>query len=421
MNVLKVEATIASFFKYHLKLRPGRCMRFIKLTITAFSLTLLTALVSPVFAQTVQPPAKPSLIAGDVTSVAAGKIVLTTKDGPLDVVLSDKTIYKRVPPENPMMSAAVAAAFADIGEGDKVVVSGFLGADKKSMPARTVYLMTKSDIAQRNAKDSEEWKTRGITGRVVSVDPVAKKINVETRTLTGSSTIALTPKDTARFMRYAPDSVKFSEAKTSSLLEVQTGDMLRALGDKSADGTSFTAEEVVTGAFQTVAGTVKAIDTVKNEVVITDLRTKKDVTVAIGPSSLLKKFPAEMATRMAGFQGGQGGVRPVGQGATAPQGNPPNGQAPTGQGRSGFAGRGGGGIDDMLDRFPTITAADLKVGDMIAVSSTKTGALDKITAIKLLAGVEPFLRAAQASGGRQGGSGGLDNFNIPGLDGFGAP
>ncbi|MEP6849017.1 MAG: hypothetical protein ABI999_09180 [Acidobacteriota bacterium] len=395
-------------------------MRFIKLTITTFSFALLTAVVLPVFTQTVQPPAKPSLIAGDVTSVAAGKIVMTTKDGSLDVALSDKTVYKRVPPENPVMSAAVGAVVSDIGEGDKVVVSGFLAGDKRSMPARTVYLMTKSDIAQRNAKESEVWKTRGITGRVVSVDPVAKKINVETRTLTGTSTITLTPTETAKFMRYAPDSVKFSEAKASSLLEVQTGDMLRALGDKSLDGTSFTAEEVVTGAFQTVAGTVKAIDTAKNEVVITDLRTRKDVTVAVAPSSLLKKFPEEMATRMAGFQGGQGGVRPVGQGGAPPQSNPPSGQAPTGQGRPGFAGR-GGGIDDMLDRFPTITAADLKVGDMIAVSSTKTGNLDKITAIKLLAGVEPFLRAAQASGGRQGGSGGLGNFNIPGLDGFGTP
>jgi hypothetical protein len=81
-----------------------------------------------------------------------------------------------------------------------------------------------------------------------------------------------------------------------------------------------------------------------------------------------------------------------------------------------------GGIDEMLERFPTITASDLKVGDMIAVSSTRSGSMDKISAIKLLAGVEPFIRAAQASGnmqqrpGQQGGG-----FNIPGLDGFDSP
>ena len=81
-----------------------------------------------------------------------------------------------------------------------------------------------------------------------------------------------------------------------------------------------------------------------------------------------------------------------------------------------------GGIDDMLERFPTITVADLKAGDVIAVSSTKTTNLDRITAIKVLAGVEPFLRAAQmqaaAAGGQRGGGLSLD---IPGLDGFGGP
>jgi hypothetical protein len=396
-------------------------MGFFIRTITIFSLLLTIGTYG--YAQTPD-NAKPSVVAGEVTSIDPGKIILNAKDGVVDVSITDKTVFKRVPPENPVLSAAVAATAGDIGSGDKVAVSGFFSADKKTLAARTVYLMTKADISQRVIKENEAWRTRGITGRVTQVDPVEKKINVEVRTLAGSSTIALTPKDGAKFLRYAPDSVKFSEAKPSSLLEVRSGDMLRALGDKTADGTSFTAEEIVTGAFQTIAGTVKAIDTAKNEVVISDLRSKKDVTVAVGPSSILKRFPEEMATRMAAFQGGGGGVRPVGQNGATPPATPSangQGQSPAGQARPGAGGRGAGGIDEMLDRFPNITAGDLKVGDMIAVSSTKTGSLDRITAIKLLAGVEPFLRAAQASGGRQGGSAGMDNFNIPGLDGFGAP
>lgn len=80
----------------------------------------------------------------------------------------------------------------------------------------------------------------------------------------------------------------------------------------------------------------------------------------------------------------------------------------------------GGSIDEMLERFPNITASDLKVGDMIAISSTKNGSVDHISAIKLLAGVEPFVRAAQASGNMQRG-GQQGGFNIPGLDGFDAP
>jgi hypothetical protein len=212
-------------------------------------------------------------------------------------------------------------------------------------------------------------------------------------------------------MRYSPNSVKYDEAKPSSITEINPGDMLRALGDKGADGTTFTAEEVVTGAFQTVAGTVKSVDAAKNEVVITNLQTKKDVTIAVSPTTLLKKFPEEMATRMAQFQGGQGVARPAGQAA------PPAGQG----GGRGFGGR-AGGIDEMLERFPTITPADLKPGDMIAVSSTKSDNADRITAIKLLAGVEPFLRAAQVSGGQgRNMNRGQGDFNIPGLEGFGGP
>jgi hypothetical protein len=233
----------------------------------------------------------------------------------------------------------------------------------------------------------------------------------------------ISPKDGAKYLRYAPNSVKFSEAKASNVLEIQPGDMMRALGDRSADGASFAAEEIVTGAFQTMAGTVKSVDATKNEVVITDLQTKKDVTIDLSVAATLKKFPSEMAQRLAQFQGG--GMRP---GAT-PAGGPPQGNRPAnaqgapagpgGQGRGGFGGR--GGIDDMLERFPNITAADLKAGDVIAVSSSKNNTPGRITAIKLLAGVEPFLAAAQAAQAASGRQQGSTSLNIPGLDSLSFP
>ena len=118
---------------------------------------------------------------------------------------------------------------------------------------------------------------------------------------------------------------------------------------------------------------------------------------------------------MAGFMsGGAGGVRPAGQRVTPPAG----GQGQSSSGRGGPAGT-RGGIDDLLERFPNITTADLKAGDMIAVSSTKNASMDRVKAIKLLAGVEPFLRMAQASNGSQRGQGVQGGFTIPGLDGVG--
>ena len=381
-----------------------------------FTIGLIVFAASAMSAQTPDGAVKASLIPGDVVSISEKLLVIKTKDAPLNVELSEKTEYKRVPAERPSLGAATAAVLADIVVGDKVIVSGILGEDKTKLPARTVYLMSKSDIAQKNAKDAERWTTRGISGKVTSVNLAAKQVGVEARGLMGATTTTMiTAKDGAVFKRYAPNSVKYSEALTSTLLDVKPGDMLRATGEKSADGLSFTAEEIITGAFQTLAGTVKSIDAGKNEIVITNLQTNKDMTVALGTASTMKKFPEEFAQRMAQ----PGGGRP---GATGDSGRP--GGGPGGQSGTGGPGRmmmgGARSIDEMLERFPTITAADLKVGDMVAVSSSKDGALDRINAIKLLAGVEPFIRAAQASGNIQRG-GQQGSFNIPGLDGFDMP
>ncbi len=400
---------------------------------------LLSGASAFVFGQTPTVSVKPSVIVGDVVTIDQTKIVINAKTGAVDVALTDKTEFKRVSAENPTLSAATASAKTDIVVGDRLMVTGILAVDGKSIPARAVYLMAKSDIAQKQAKESERWKTRGITGRVTTVNIQSGQITLEVAGAMGAtSTTVVTPKEGAKFKRYAPNSVKFDEATTSSISDIGKGDIVRAVGDKSADGTTFAAEELLSGAFQTIAGTVKSIDVAKNEIVIANLQTKKDVTISLGISSVLKKFPAEMAERMAGAQAGGGMARPAGQGGATPVGQavPPTGQggqggaAPAGAnpggGRpGGFGGgrAGGGNIDDMLERFPNITAADLKVGDMIAVSSTRTTNVERITAIKLLAGVEPFLRLAQRTSGRPGGGQGAaqTGFQIPGLDGISIP
>lgn len=389
------------------------------LSIIFFTVNVLTA-------QTPAGGVKPSVVTGDVVSIVEGKIVMKTKDGSFDATLAGTTEYKRVPADNPVLKAAVPAAFTDIAVGDKLLVTGFLSEDKKTMLTRSVYIMSKSDIAEKNKKEREQWTVRGVSGRVASVDPQTGQIKVEMRGLTGTSTIVLTPKNDAKFRRYAPNSVKYAESKESSAAEIEPGDMLRARGDKSSDGTSMAADEIVSGAFQTIAGTVKSVDAVKNEIVISDAQSKKDITIELGSASVMKKFPEEFAQRMVQMQAMQasGGI-PQGAGGRPPGTPPPERQAVPGQsaggpGRGGFVGR-GGSIDEMLDRFPNITAADLKAGDVIAISSSKNNTPDRITAIKLLAGVEPFLRAAQvqAAAGQRPQAG--QNLNIPGLESLGGP
>lgn len=399
-------------------------------SIFSFAILLALGTLSGVVAQTAP---KASLIQGDLVSISESKLVVKTKDGDVDVIVSDKTDYKKMPPENLKFSAAVAAEKENLMVGDKVVASGFLAEDKKSMPARTVYLISNRELAQKNAKETERWATRGISGRVASVNPSSNQVTIEVRGLMNTTSVVVTPKADALFKRYKQDSVKYSEAVESTISDVKPGDMLRAVGDRGADGTTFTAEEVLTGAFQTVAGTVKSVDAATNEVVVTQAGTTTDVTITITPNSAVKRFPEEMAQRMAGAgqmgpgagPGGQGGIRPAGGGnpnAGAPGGERPAGAGPGGPGRGMGGGGARGGIDDMFERFPAISIADLKPGDVIAVSSSKNANGGKINAIKLLAGVGPFLQAAQmqaaAQGGRGRGGAGGQNFTIPGLDGF---
>lgn len=398
-----------------------------KFVFTAFFI-LLAGIGSIINAQSADVGIKANFAGGDVKTIESGKIVLQTKDGDIDVVLSDKTAFKKINPANPKISEATDSALTDIGVGDKLLVSGMVATDKKSIPAKTVYLMTKSAIADKQLKESQEWQTRGISGRVTGLNAEKNEVTIAVRNMTGETSVIVTPKPDVKFLRYAPNSIKYSEAKASNIKEIVVGDNVRALGDKSADGATFQAEEIISGAFQTVGGKVKSIDAAKNEVVIEDIKTKKDVTISVGANSTLKKFPAEMAQRMAMRAGSEnGGFRPPRQGnQTNPQNNqanPPaaNGQTPERAGMGG--GRGPrGDINEMFERLPVISVADLKAGDMIAVSSTKTDNPSKITAIRLLAGVEPFLNAPQGqnSGGR--GRGGQDsNFTIPGLDGFSMP
>jgi len=364
-----------------------------------------------------QDATKPTYFPGEVISVTGNKLSLQTKEGVVEITLQPTTAYKKVPPDNPKISAATGATLADIGAGDKVTVSSIVPADKKSIPARTVYLMTKADISKRNESERAAWQTRGISGRVVSVDVPNKKIVLAMRGIGGERNITVTPKNVIEYRRYAPDSVRFSDAKASSFGELSIGDQVRALGDRSADGVGFEAEKIVSGSFKMVGGTITAIDAAKKEITIKDIQTGKPVTIAVNDSSILKNFPPDVAQMMPARMTG-GGIQPPSPGGGNVTVRPPNqgGNSQNPQGGGGGQMRGGRGeFDDMIERFPNISLADLKVGAAVAASSTTGATPGRVTAIKLLSGVEPFFVAA-TQGGR-GNTQSSPSLNIPGLDG----
>jgi len=356
---------------------------------------------------------------GKVTEIngPSGQMTVKTDAGSIvSVKVSEKTTYERMPPGETDRTKAVKIALTDITAGDGVYARGYVSEDRKSVPAQSVIVVSQSDIARKQEKERAEWRQRGILGTVSALNPTTKEITVTTRSMMGPQPIIIPVSDKLKMLRYAPDSIRFSDAKASSLAELKVGDQLRALGERNADGTRFTAEKVVTGSFRTVGGVVTAIDAATGEVKINELQTKQPLTVVIKQDAVLRRFPADMATMMAmgGGAGGPGGAAGTpgagAQGSSPAQpGTRPAPGAGAGQGPGGGMRMGGGGgmnIQAMLEQLPTISIADLKVGDTIIVSSTTGADPVRLTAITLVSGADTLLNllaARQPQGGQPAG------------------
>jgi hypothetical protein len=292
--------------------------------------------------------------------------------------------------------------------------------------------MSKADLAKKQEQDRAEWRRRGVSGIVASVNASTQEITVSSRTMAGAPQAVIIPVNAKVMMRrYPPDTIpKYSEAKPSKFEEVKVGDQLRALGDKSTDGSHLTAEEVVFGTFRIAGGIVTAIDTATNQIKINDLQTKKPLTIILKSESVLRRFPEGGGAMFGGGMGGPGAggaATAQGQGQPRPQGAGPGGP-PQGSGPGqGGPGRGGGGnMADLLERLPIISIGDLKVGDTIIMSSLQGSDPTQLTAISLVTGVEPLLTmmaARQQTGGQTGRPQGVDlNGSFGGMfGGAGAP
>jgi co-chaperonin GroES (HSP10) len=354
-------------------------------------------------AQTGDPNITLNAVIGEVKAIDAAAKQITVKTDAGSVVtasLSDSTTYLRVAPGAKDLTGAATITFADVAEGDRVMARGKVSDDKKTVPVKALIIMTKADIAKKQEAERAEWRRRGILGVVSAVNPASKEITITTRSIAGTAPVIIPVGEKVEMKRYAPDSIKFGDAKPSTLDELKVGDQLRALGERSPDGAKFTAEKIVSGSFRTVAGTVTAIDPATGEIKINDLEKKQPLTIVVKQDAVLRKFPA--ASEMMMFGGGAG--RPAG--GAGGQTQPAGGQAaPGGPGGGGMRPGGGGGpnLDAMLERLPTIALADVKTGDTIIVSSTKGADPSRLTAITLVSGADTLLNMIAARQQQAGG------------------
>lgn len=346
---------------------------------------------------------------GAIKAINGTTITLAPDSGPeVAVTVLPTTHILRVAPGEKNLKNATPVQLQELQAGDRVLVGGEASADAKSIAASSVVVMKASDVEARHDQERQDWQKRGLGGLVSAVDTSTGTVTISVAGFGGTKTIAVQTSPKTVFRRYAPDSVKFDDAKPSTLQEVKPGDQLRARGDRSADGADLTAEEIVTGSFRNVAGTVRSVDASAGTISVQDLLSKKTVEVKVTSESQLHELPAEMAHRIAirlkgamppGMPGAAGSSTPGGNAAQS--GSPPGGMRAGGSGMGG-GGTGGGGLrsggapdfQQMLSRMPAVALTDLHKGDAVLIVTTQGTVAGDGTAITLLSGVEPILQAA---------------------------
>ena len=323
-----------------------------------------------------------------------------------------ETACLRAQPGAVDLKTAVAIECNQLAVGDRVLARGRLSGSV--FQARQIVVMTRADLEQRQARDRAEWRRRGTAGVVKALDATTGSITVEVRSFFRSREFLVsTAERKATFRRYPPDVTLFGDTEPSSFSAVRVGDQIQALGDWTEDRARFLAEQVVSGSFRTVLGSVERLGPEAQQLVLKTLpeRSKgagrkggETILIQVVPEASVRRLPAEMAARLVGRRAGDNaGSRS---------------SAASGRVRGTRAGEGSSArnVGDMWDRLPTIKVGELQTGEYVAVAVAESRTPGQARATAVLGGIEPLIRESQPTGDE------APAFSIEGLDlGMGQP
>ena len=358
------------------------------LTRTAITLCAAAVLIAPPLV-TAQAPATqasaPARQLGTVKAISGSTLTLTTSAGAeVTVMVASDAPVLQLPPGSTDLKIATPAKFEDVSVGDRVLATGKPGEAPVALNATRVILMKSGDIAARNTSEQQAWQ-RGLGGLVRSVDGTTITV------VSGSKVLKIDTTPKTSFKRYASDSVAFSDVRPSSLADIQPGDQVRTRGEVSQDHLSITADAIVSGSFENLSGSITSIDLAAQSLTLTDLTTKKLVTVLLTQKSDVRNLTPEAE---ATFQShtAPGAAAPGAKPSDAPPASTSSASAPgaphPGAGRPRNAGF---DLSQMLSRLPTETLSDLKPGQAVMIVASRTGSGNP-TAVTLLSGVEQSFR-----------------------------
>lgn len=373
-------------------------------------------------------------VIGTITAIDPASRTITIKEDKAGIsytVLLERTrTLLKVEPGAKDLKTATRIAANDLAIGDRVDIRGFkAGNSANSITAASVILMSARDLQEARQAEMNDWRQRGMAGTVTSVDTAGRKMSINVRTPDGPKPMAVDVPRETQFTRYSPENPK--SPVESKLADIRPADQVRILGNRTADGSSITAEKIYSGSFRTVAGTISSISPNSDGITVTDLQTKQPVQVVLTAESAIRKLPQPLAMMLAkrlnpNFRSNEST-------ANAPAGTPaagakagesaggdisrrPIGSAdqPGGAGASSgsnnkIAAASGGDVSQMIERLPKIAVSDLKSGDAVVVSGAAGSDKSQIAATNVIAGVEPIFQSAPSRQGRSlGGDWSLD-------------
>lgn len=350
------------------------------------SFVLLFAMTLVAYGQTA------SHFLGTITAINGNTLTIKTAQGDQQVQVPGSADLKRVEPGQTSLSAAVAMQFSELATGDRVLVWIDPNSPAGSPQASRLVAIKAEDLAKKREQEAAEWQQNGVAGLVKSVDPASGTIIITAGAGPLMHVITIHTTQSTVLKRYAPASVSYAQAEAAPIASIHPGDELRARGAKSEDGKEIAAAEVVSGSFRNISGVITSLDAAHSTFTLKDLATKKMVTVQVPEDAQMRELPERMAQFLAARLKGTTPAG-AGRGAGAGGGNAAGENGAAGNG-GGFRQHGGGGAMDsqqILSRAPEIHFADLKKGEAVMLVATRGDA--QVTAITLIAGVEPLLEA----------------------------
>jgi hypothetical protein len=302
--------------------------------------------------------------------LAAKRVTIKTDTGPeMTVVCDEATRFLRIVPGAKDLENAAPISAPELAVGDRILARGRSSGDTGSFAATSIIVISKADLARKHAAERAEWEKRGVGGVITALDPAAKEITITAPTTAGAKPMVIAFAPGATLRRYAPNSVKFSDARPSRFEELKIGDQVKALGTANETRSRYTAEELVAGSFRVIAGAVASIDAAQNTFVTTIPGANKPMQAQVSADSTVRRLSPEIAQILA---------------ARNKADNSPD-QSPK-------------DLQSLIEKLPPLTLTDLRPGDAIIFTFATGEDASHITAITLLAGVEPLLKAPGKGG-----------------------